>query len=93
MQNSDISRGYVNKYVIDDKHFTLCFTGLVDRMLKANEINADLNNLTKMNFKKFENFIQDKIEQRVRQDNINMALNGKSKTNNQRSVVKKKINL
>ena len=77
MEAADVSRGYVNKYVIDDRHFILCFTGLIERMHKANEINGELNNLTKVNFKKLEQFVALKIESRLRQDNICQALNGK----------------
>jgi len=74
METKAISRGYVNKFVVDDPHFILCFTGMLDRSHKNGEVAGDLKNLTKLTFQKFESFVLTKIEARVRLDNIDHAL-------------------
>eukprot|EP01017_Pseudomicrothorax_dubius_P044317 TRINITY_DN7479_c0_g5_i1.p1 TRINITY_DN7479_c0_g5~~TRINITY_DN7479_c0_g5_i1.p1 ORF type:complete len:148 (+),score=37.52 TRINITY_DN7479_c0_g5_i1:116-559(+) len=53
------------KFLRESKHFYICFHALLTNMVKNNELNSDLKNVTKPAMAKIEDFAKESIEARL----------------------------
>lgn len=91
METKGLSVGFVNKNIVNDMHFGICkiiycgifglmlvkgFKMMLTQLLKDGEINAEFKNMTKPTFAKLEKFIIDKIEFKLRLENLDASIQG-----------------
>lgn len=74
IESNNLSRGQINKITIEDIHFNLCLKMLLNQLYKDGEINPELKNIEKTTFAKLEKFIAEKMETKIKLDNLETAI-------------------
>jgi len=80
VETSGVQKGYIIKRVVQNPHFMICLTALLNQMYKKEEVEGDLKNISPSSISKLADFFIEKIQYEVKLDNLDVEMKDHSTT-------------